>query len=294
VAFSHVAGFWFGLSSIPAAGYEGDVAPRGTGGNGRLNVGDLAQIGRFIAGIDTPVPGREFAKADCAPRSTRGNGLLTVADYTQTGRYVAGLDPPTPMGGPFGPAGGPFGPVAPSMPDEPETPPAGLVGETGAARSTASDSPAARLLQIRFDEIPNGIGQVDVIVELDARGGENALGFSIRFDAARLKNPRLALGADMAAASLFVNEHGATDGRIGVVLALPPGASLNQGPRQIARIRFNAAASGPNYSIVKFSNAPVICEIASVEAEALKTYYKGPRPETALANSDRRRLPRRG
>jgi hypothetical protein len=92
------------------------------------------------------------------------------------------------------------------------------------------------------------------------------------------------------AASLFLNEHGTADGRIGVVLALLPGAGLNPGLRQIARITLTRAGSEPIYPIVRFSNAPVICETASVDAEALKTYYQAPRIESVQANSDRTRL----
>src|SRR5262249_56600404 len=87
-------------------GLEGDVAPRANG-NGAVTITDWVQIGRFVAGQDSP-SSSEFQRADCAPRESRGNGSLTITDWVQSGRYAAGLDVP-------GPAGGPTGPVAPRL-----------------------------------------------------------------------------------------------------------------------------------------------------------------------------------
>jgi hypothetical protein len=78
-------------------GYEADVSPRPSG-SGQVTVTDWTQVGRFVAGLDTPT-GTEFQRADCAPRLALGDGKLTVTDWTQAGRYAAELDSLTATGG---------------------------------------------------------------------------------------------------------------------------------------------------------------------------------------------------
>ena len=93
------ANFAPGSLTIPASAMEGDVFPR-PAGDGSLNISDWVQVGRFVAGLDSPTNGVEFQRADCAPRSTLGDGALTVSDWVQAGRYAAGLDPAVRAGGP--------------------------------------------------------------------------------------------------------------------------------------------------------------------------------------------------
>ena len=81
---------------------EGDVALR-PGGDGKVNVADWMQAGRFVASLDIVTPGSEFQRLDCAPYSTAGDGKITVADWVQVGRYAAGLNGPQPAAGPTEP-----------------------------------------------------------------------------------------------------------------------------------------------------------------------------------------------
>jgi hypothetical protein len=81
-------------------GWEGDVAPRSTLGDEQLLAGDLSQMRRFVAGLDSAAAGAEFQRADCAPRATFGNGAISAGDLMQARRYVAGLDSPDGAGGP--------------------------------------------------------------------------------------------------------------------------------------------------------------------------------------------------
>jgi autotransporter-associated beta strand protein len=91
--------------TLPAAytytGWEGDIGARTTLGDEDLAAGDLAQLRRFVAGLDTAAPGAEFQRADIAPVApNKGDGTLDATDLSQQRRYVAGLDPFTPAGGP--------------------------------------------------------------------------------------------------------------------------------------------------------------------------------------------------
>ena len=83
-------------------GWEADVAPRPEG-DGSLLVNDWVQVGRFVAGLDTPESASEFQRADCAPLESFGDAQIMVNDWIQAGRYVAGLDPPEPQAGPKAP-----------------------------------------------------------------------------------------------------------------------------------------------------------------------------------------------
>ncbi len=106
-------------------GNECDVSPRPNGStNGTVSIADWVQMGRFVAGLDTPNPGSEFQRADSAPRSTLGEGIITIADWVQCGRYASGLDPVTAAGGPTGPLCG----IAFSLP-----------AKAGAAKTQASN-----------------------------------------------------------------------------------------------------------------------------------------------------------
>src|SRR3989338_490944 len=67
--------------------YEGDVAPR-PNGDGKVDQADIMQLGRFSAGIDTPINGSEFQRADIAPKDSRGDGKITTTDWVQSGRYA--------------------------------------------------------------------------------------------------------------------------------------------------------------------------------------------------------------
>ena len=88
--------------------YESDVAPRETGGDGRVTVADWIQVGRLVVGLDQIFTPEEFRKADCAPLRSKngtlvkGDGTLTISDWVQTGLNAAGLDPRTLMGGSAG------------------------------------------------------------------------------------------------------------------------------------------------------------------------------------------------
>ncbi len=82
---------------------ECDVWPRETGGDGVVTKEDWQLISQFSVGALQPTPGLEFQKADCAPRSAGGDGKINVSDLVQAGRYVRGLDVLVPASGPTGP-----------------------------------------------------------------------------------------------------------------------------------------------------------------------------------------------
>jgi hypothetical protein len=76
---------------------EADVAP--LGGDGRVDAADLAQMRRYVVGLD-PIPASEFQRVDCAPITTLGDGCIDATELAQVRRYAVGLDPLMSAGGP--------------------------------------------------------------------------------------------------------------------------------------------------------------------------------------------------
>ena len=102
------------------------------------------------------------------------------------------------------------------------------------------------------------------MVELDAQGDENAMGFSVEyptnqlaFESLQVANPGI---------SFQVNQ--ATPGRLGLILANPVGQAFPAGPQELARIRFKTSlVSGP--ASLSFGDVPVPREMVNGQGEPL-------------------------
>lgn len=229
-------------------GFEGDVSPR-PNGNMELTIGDWAQIQRFVAGIDLPAIGSEFQRVDTAPKASLGDGVLTASDVVQGGRYAIGLDPPTPAGGPSSPLPQPL-------------------------LSFLSAADALQLLPIReVRAIGDGIerGQNGTVaIEFASLGTENAITFSLVFDPVELTYVKYITGSGTSGMSILVNDSQAAMGRIGIVLAMPPGQAIDPGSKQLLILTFAAREQGnPGTTAIGFANQPVQCEVADVAANPL-------------------------
>ncbi|MGH9852082.1 MAG: hypothetical protein ACREBD_19775, partial [Blastocatellia bacterium] len=235
-------------------GLEADVAPR-TGGNGAVTIADCVQVGRFVAGLDTPSTGSggEFQRADNAPRDTRGDGRLGITDWVQACRYAAALDPTQPVGGPVNPV---------------------TTVTIGNARNRVSDASAeARTLRV-INTATDHDGSAWLIVTLDAQGAENALGFSLRFDPTLWRFVSASPGGDTAEALLNVNADQAALGRLGITLSLPSGRTFTPGMREVIRAQFVPISRAVENSIaVAFGDHPVAREAADVNANPLPLRY---------------------
>ena len=115
---------------------------------------------------------------------------------------------------------------------------------------------------------------VSIPIILLSEGDENALGFSLRFDPASLSNPQSILGKDATGAQFNVNALQQSQGRYGLVLALPTGQRFSAGAREIAVVTF---AVNPNASaattIIEFGDQPVGREIVNANAGTLASAY---------------------
>ncbi len=234
-------------------GFEADVTPR-PDGNGSVSVTDWVQVGRFVAGIENPQSGGEFQRADCAPRDTLGNGILSATDWVQAGRYAAGIDSIVPAGGPTGPVG---------------------FREGADSSELAGPNQSNRIVRIVSANLERGqSGQV--VVEMDALGSENALGFSLSFDPTQLRFVSAIPGKDAATATLNVNVVQTANGRIGLLLALPTGQAFASGVRQLIVLNFTAVANGNGETTaVGFGDLPIARELSDVNALALAVSFTG-------------------
>ncbi|MGH9843055.1 MAG: SBBP repeat-containing protein, partial [Blastocatellia bacterium] len=257
-------------------GIEGDVAPRPNGSNGTVTIADWVQTGRFAAGFDTAASGgggSEFQRADTAPRSSFGNGAITISDWVQTGRYSAGLDPIAAAAGPAGPNTGlriaDCGLRIDSC--DPQVSPFDFGHVPEVFRNPQS---AIRNLQSRTVRVVSATGQrgqqVAVAIELDAQGNENAVGFSLSFNAAQLNYVSAALGTDATAGTLNINNTQAANGRVGFAMALPTGQNFSAGVKKIVTVTFNIPSTGTANTIpITFTDVPVAREVASANADVL-------------------------
>jgi len=223
---------------------EGDLAPR-PDGNRSVAIVDWVQMGRFVALLDTLGGSNEFQRADCAPRATRGNGVIGASDWVQVGRYAVGLDPLTINGGP---------------------------AETNSGGGGFSPASSGTRLSLLNSSIAQGqTNMVPVIIE--CQGTENAMTFSVTFDSTKLAFIGAAPGSAAGGATLNQNASQAGAGRIGLALALPPGASLAAGIRQVVQLRFSALAAAPASVAMAFTNSPLALEVSDALANVVPTTY---------------------
>ena len=257
----------FTPATITIQGYEADVAPRSSG-NGQVTVTDWTQVGRFVAGLDTATVGGEYQRADCAPRSSLGDGRLAASDYTQAGRYAASLDPPVPAGGPTGP------------------PAAALAATFDAESLPAPANDQVEMIRwLRAIDAGSENGTHSLAFDLDARGGENAISFSLSFDPRQWRFVSATTGADTGEASIIINGEETAAGRLGVVVALPAGHRLMAGARRIVIINFDLLFDQrDNHRLragsIEFSDYPAAREVADVEANALPAIFGFGRPSS--------------
>lgn len=241
------ANFIPGQLLLAHSSFEADVSPR-PDGDGAVTVLDWAQVGRYVAGLDSPTNTSEFQRADCAPRTSAGDGLLTVSDWVQAGRYAAGLDPLTLAGGPALPA------IKPLF--------------LGHKESNTN----LRVLTVQGPLLFQG-QTATASIELEAQGDENAVGLSLSFDPKVVSYTGALLGADATSATMDVNANGATNGLLGIILALPTGASFTPGARQLVNVSFQAMTSNSVDSAVSLADMPVRREVADTNALPVAATY---------------------
>lgn len=117
------------------------------------------------------------------------------------------------------------------------------------------------------------VSKGEVAVVVTANGDEAALGFSLVFDPTKLQFVSHAAGSATNSATIHVNQQKASGGRIGVAMMLPPGTSLPKGSQQVLRLTFKVVAQSATTAEIGFANAPVVQEVASVDAQRIEAVF---------------------
>ena len=246
--FSVTSGFWnFTPAPIVAQGFEGDIAPRSSGGSG-IGPDDLIQARRFLVNLDLPLLSNEYQRLDTAPLGTFGGGGLGPDDLIQMRRYSVNLD-----GGQTQPAAGPTAPPPP-LPSEESQP---IAAKTQRNRGLL----AAVAPEVRVESrsaIP-GEQSVTVNIRVDAIGNEAAYRFKVSFNSAILIIPATGGTANGTAGGLSVCNRDIPGEYTCVIDSYPqldpphPQGSSDQigeiaagDNQQLMRVRFNIAANAPS------------------------------------------------
>ena len=227
-----------------ASGFEGDV-----NGDGDIDLVDAQLIINHVAGRRLIAAGPEFQRADCAPREGKGDGFIEVGDAQLVVRFLA-TNERIPAGGPSAQAN--------------------LVATSFQQLLSAALKP--RWLperSFRIEPEKNGERRFSNLL-LEARGGESAFSFSLRFDPARVRFDGAAAGDDAPDAKLIVNATELAQGRVGIALLLPSGQRFFAGTHRAIKLAFSAVgeADGVTTSL-EFVDQPVTRRVVNEEAESL-------------------------
>jgi Calx-beta domain-containing protein/uncharacterized protein DUF4214 len=112
-----------------------------------------------------------------------------------------------------------------------------------------------------------------VNIELDSRGNENSLGFSLNFNPVQLSFVSATKGSNAGPATVNVNSASASSGRVGIAMALPAGSSFANGTRQILVVTFAVPPSASGPTAIAFGDSPIAREVVNANADILSAIY---------------------
>ncbi|MGO8931518.1 MAG: immunoglobulin domain-containing protein, partial [Limisphaerales bacterium] len=115
---------------------------------------------------------------------------------------------------------------------------------------------------------------VNVPVSLAANGNENGLSFSLDFDTNNLTYVSTALGSGASGATLLTNATQAANGKLGVILALPPAQAFAAGTQEMVEVTFMTAVRTNDFSTtVSFGDVPIGRELSDASGNLLGATY---------------------
>ena len=135
-------------------------------------------------------------------------------------------------------------------------------GSVTSQSATLAVSATPRMVRVVDGTAATG-GLVDLPVELVALGEENALGFSLSFDPARVSYRSMTLGAGAAGMLLQVNTNSVSSGLLGVAMSKQAGEVFSAGTFSLLNVRFQAGGVSGTNSIT-FTNSPIATDLADV------------------------------
>lgn len=132
-----------------------------------------------------------------------------------------------------------------------------------------------RLLRVQQSIAARGQNQ-SVVVEMEAVGNENAVGFSLNFDASQLRYVSASTFGGSTGAAININTAMVGIGKVGIALALPGGQKLVLGKQPIAIITFTVLASeNVSNTFLSFGDQPIAREVVDTSANAVAANFSG-------------------
>jgi subtilase family serine protease len=154
-----------------------------------------------------------------------------------------------------------------------------VTNPVAAVTSLVATLTVPRVIRVAGTNAPTG-NLVDVPLQLLANGDENAAGFSLRFDPARLTFREIVSNSVAAGATLNVNTNSAAGGSLGLAVAQSFGNSFAVGTQRLAMARFLVNGTAGE-TLLTFADQPVVRELGDNTATSLLTEFQ-PGAITAL------------
>jgi hypothetical protein len=129
-------------------------------------------------------------------------------------------------------------------------------------------------------------------INLQAKGVENAVGFSLSFDPTVVTYLGASAGSDAVNSTMNINAIRAGSGQLGIALALPSDVSFSPGTRQLVKINFQAVSPVSTNTPVLLTDVPVSREVSDTNAISVATDYDdgtimvNPIPSLAIDHSN--------
>jgi len=141
--------------------------------------------------------------------------------------------------------------------------------------SISVSAQTTRLLRVQQSIAARGQNQ-SIVVEMEAVGNENAVGFSLNFDASQLRYLSASTFGGSTGAAININTAMVGVGKVGIALALPGGQKLVLGKQPIAIITFTVLASeNVSNTFLNFGDQPIAREVVDTSANAVAANFSG-------------------
>ena len=113
---------------------------------------------------------------------------------------------------------------------------------------------------------------VTVPVEITAHGDETAVSFTLEYDAAKLRNPQVALG-DRAPDGAVLTVNTDEKGRIGILIDSDGAMAASAGPSRLVMITFEVADDASGDTAIRLTSSLAKRGVSNADGISLPTRY---------------------
>ena len=146
-----------------------------------------------------------------------------------------------------------------------------LTSDVANADFTATYTPPRQIVMISGSTTPGQNGAVTT--ELEAKGDENKVAFSLSYDQTILSNPQVALLPDAQTANAFLTVDNSISGKVGVSITLPAGQVYAAGPLSLVAVTFNTMPTNASNTPIIFDDTPTARKVFDLNSNELSASY---------------------